>query len=358
MKIFIPCIAFLSLLALGSCEEKPHKDSNLSTDSNHSSKITVETVLPKMQMFQKELKVVGTVDPLQQVDVLPLESGSIKKVLVDIGDHVSKGELLVVLENPILLREVDALKVEAAAAKKQLGRLQLASKSASGLIPDSDIDQAEAASARATSSLAAGLDRLSFLEVKAPISGVVTHRNIHPGAVVENGLTAPNQMHMLTIVSCKDIRIKLPYPERDMRFIYTGAEIALHFPDLDKTIQTNVTRIAGSIDPGTRTLDVFVDISSADCTIRPGIYVEGALTGGSQDSLLSLPSGVRFIENGLPFASAVIDGVVKKIPLTVHTEDKQNIAFSAKGIGQSNEFIITGRNLVKEGDSVITKIKK
>jgi len=358
MKIFTPFIALLFLAILSSCEGEKSEDSHKSTYSTNSIKITVETVLPTMQMFQKELKVVGTVDPLQHVDLLPLESGSIKRVLVDIGDRVNKGDLLVVLENPIITREVEALKVEAEAAKKQLDRLQKAANTASGLIPAAEIDAAEATSARASSALFAGMDRLSFLEVTAPISGVVTKRNVHPGAVVENGLTAPSQTPMLTLMSCEDIRIKLPYPERDMRFIYAGAEIKLHFPDLDKSINTYVTRVSASIDSDTRTVDVFVDMASADCSIRPGIYVEGALIGGSQDSLLSLPAGVRFVENGLPFASAVINGVVKKTSLTVHAEDKHNIAFSAEGVDLSTEFIITGRNLVKEGDSVNTKLKK
>jgi hypothetical protein len=49
---------------------------------------------------------------------------------------------------------------------------------------------------------------------------------------------------------------------------------------------------------------------------------------------------------------------VKKTSLTVHAEDKHNIAFSAEGVDLSTEFIITGRNLVKEGDAVNTKLKK
>jgi RND family efflux transporter MFP subunit len=311
-----------------------------------------------MKNFQKELRVVGTVEPLQYVDILPLESGQIQSVLVDIGDRVRKGDLLVILDNPIIKRNVEALKVEASAAEKHLSRMREAAISASGLIPATDLDNAEAAAARATSALNTGLDRLRFLEVKAPMSGVITARNIHPGAVVENGLTSPGQTPMLTIVSCADIRVRLPYPERDMKFIYQDADIVLNFPDMDVTLETKVSRVAAAINPESRTVDVYVDISSPDCSIRPGIYVEGALMGGSRDSLMSLPAGVRFVENGLPFASAVIDGVVKKIPLTIHAEDKKSIAFSAEGIDASTQFIITGRNLVTEGEFVTTKIKK
>lgn len=357
-KIYLSLISIFLFIGISSCETN-NTDAQHSTEtSQKQTPILVETVLPSMKNFQKELRVVGTVEPLQFVDVLPLESGQTSSVLVDIGDRVTKGDVLVILENPIIERNVEALKVEASAAEKHLARLHAASMAAAGLISASEIDNAEASAARATSALNNGLDRLRFLEVKAPISGVITHRNIHPGTVVENGLTSPNQSPMLTIVSCADIRVLLPYPERDMRFIYEDADIALTFPDIDLHLKTKVSRVSAAINPDSRTVDVFVDISSPDCSIRPGIYVEGTLMGGSRDSLMSLPSGVRFVENGLPFASAVIQGIVKKIPLTILAEDKNNIAFSADGITASTQFIITGRNLVTDGETVTTKVKK
>ena len=355
-KIYLSLISIC--IGLSSCETKDTDTQNATDNSHKQAPILVETVLPSMKNFQKELRVVGTVEPLQFVDVLPLESGQTASVLVDIGDRVVKGDVLVILENPMIERNVEALKVEASAAEKHLARLHEASKSAAGLISASERDNAEASAARATSALNTGLDRLRFLEVKAPISGVITQRNIHPGAVVENGLTSPNQTPMLTIVSCADIRVLLPYPERDMRFIYKDADIELNFPDMDLKLDTKVSRVSAAINPDARTVDVFVDISSPDCSIRPGIYVEGTLMGGSRDSLMSLPAGVRFVENGLPFASAVIQGVVKKIPLTILAEDKNSIAFSAVGIDASTQFIITGRNLVTEGETVSTKMKK
>ena len=357
-KIYLTLISIFLLIGINSCETKDSDNQYSPVTSKSAEHILVETVLPSMKNFQKELRVVGTVEPLQYVDVLPLESGQTSRVLVDIGDRVTKGDLLVILENPIIVRNVVALEVEASAAEKHLARMSAASKAASGIISASDLDNAEASAARATSALNTGLDRLRFLEVKAPISGVITQRNIHPGTVVENGLTSPNQTPMLTIVSCADIRVLLPYPERDMRFIYKDADIELNFPDMDLKLETKVSRVSAAINPESRTVDVYVDISSPNCSIRPGIYVEGALMGGSRDSLMSLPAGVRFVENGLPFASAVINGVVKKIPLTILAEDKNSIAFSAEGVDASTQFIITGRNLVTDGETVTTKIKK
>jgi len=361
--LFLTILTSAAFLASG-CSSDTDKISSDGDDSPEVQSSTsnqihqvVETILPSFENFSKELKVVGSVLPLRNVDVLPLESGQIKSVLVDVGDHVSRGQLLVVLNNPLLEREVEALMVEASAAYSKLSRIREAVVRSSTLIAASDLDEAEASSARASAALSAAKDRLTFLKVKAPFDAIVSARNVHEGALVENGLTAPGALPMLSLVSCKDIRIILPFPERDMRFISTGAEVELHFPDLDKTITTTVTRVAASVDRDSRTVDVLIDISSDNCSIRPGIYVEGSLMGGSSERILSLPTGVRFIVNGLPFGSAVIDGVVRVIPLTIHAENKKFLAFSADGVDENTEFIITGRNLVSEGVSVKTVLK-
>jgi multidrug efflux pump subunit AcrA (membrane-fusion protein) len=340
-------VGLVALVALiSSCSDGANNTNNSiekGTLELKNTLVLVETVTPTMQNFAKELKVVGTVEPLQWVDILPLESGQISQVL---------------LVNPIITREVEALKVEAEAATKQLFRIREASASAPGIISAHDLDIAEATASRALVALSSGEDRLRFLEVRAPIKGVISARNAHPGAVVENGLTSPSQLPMLEIVQCANVRIHLPYPERDMRFIFEGADIELTFPDLDRKISTKVSRVAASIDANSRTIDVMVDLDVKDCSLSPGIYVEGALMGGSRDSIMSLPAGVRFIENGLPFACVIIDGFVKKVPLTIHAENKESIAFSSEDTDLYDEFIITGRNLVSEGEAVKTQLRK
>lgn len=350
---------FIAFLIVGCMS--PNLDGDSSIDDSVSIVVAdqiVETVLPTMLNFTKELKVVGSVLPLQEVDILPLESGQISEILVDIGDYVLRDQILVELDNPLITREVEALRVEAEAAGNTLSRLKQAVKSAPGLVAASELDEAEAASARATVALEAGLDRMRFLSVRAPFDGIVSARNVHPGALVENGLTAPGSTPMLSIVSCKEIRILLPYPERDMRFIYEGGDVELNFPDLDKSINTTVSRVAATIDAESRTVDVLIDLKSNDCSIKPGIYVEGSLLGISRDSILSIPARVRFVKNGLPFASIVLDGIVTTIPLTIHAEDMTHIGFSADYVDGSTEFIITGRNLVSEGQTVTTQLLK
>jgi len=316
----------------------------------------VEVVTPVPSNFEKTLTVVGIVEPLQSVDVLPLESGFISEFYVDEGDAVQKGDVLVRLENPILNRDKQALEVEADVASKSLQRLRQAMKGAAGLIPAADLEQAQASFARASAALAVTLDRLSFLNVIAPFDGVIAARYLHPGAVVENGQLSTDQMPLLSLVQCKSLRIRLPFPERDAAFLNRGDSVMLYFPDLERKVPTKIARVASEINDREHTLDALVDWNQTECDLRPGMYVEGSVYGKSELDVLSVPTSVRFERDGLSLAYIVKDGIVQEIPLKVVAEDKTRLAIQGAGIDVNTQFVSAGRSLVSVGDR--TQVKR
>ena len=252
--------SWLALFFVSGCGQNAENSGVIEREVQQ--RVTVETVQPVLANFTKQMTVVGMVEPMQQVDLLPLESGFVSEVLVDEGDEVSKGEVLLRLENPMLSRERTALQVEFDVAAEDLERLKQARAGAPGLISASDLANAQAAHARAASNVAATEDRIGFLEIKAPFDGVIASRHAHPGAVVENGLTSPGQTPLLSLVQCKSVRIRLPFPERDLPFIQKGDSVELHFPDLDVTEVAKITRIAAQVDASGHTVDVIVDWTS------------------------------------------------------------------------------------------------
>ena len=101
-KRYLTLISIFLLIGIGSCETKDTDSQQPPATLQSQEHILVETVVPSMKNFQKELRVVGTVEPLQFVDVLPLESGQTSRVLVDIGDRVTKGDCWLFLTIPLL----------------------------------------------------------------------------------------------------------------------------------------------------------------------------------------------------------------------------------------------------------------
>ena len=346
-----PLVAIV--LVLCGCSDAP---APVSTSAAQAAMQVVEVVTPVPANFEKTLTVVGIVEPLQSVEVMPLESGFIADFFVDEGDAVQKGDVLVRLENPILNREKQALEVEADVASKALQRLTQAMKGAVGLIPAADLEQAEATFARTSAALSVVNDRLGFLHVTAPFDGVIAARYLHPGAVVENGQLSADQIPLLSLVQCKSLRIRLPFPERDASFLNRGDSVTLYFPDLERTVSTRIGRLASEINNMEHTLDVLVDWKQTACDLRPGMYVEGSVFGNSQADVLSVPTAVRFERDGLSLAYIVVDGVVKEIALKVIAEDKTRLAIQGAGIDATTQFITAGRGLVSVGDR--TQVKR
>jgi len=159
---------------------------------------------------------------------------------VDRGSFVKKGQLIAVLSAP----EIVAQKAEAqakvlsaenqriageaklAADQSTYQRLLAASKTA-GVISDEELETAEKAAeadrARAVAldntteaaraSLRSAVEMESYLRITAPFDGVVTKRNVHPGALVGPGSGSSSQSSMLRIEQVAHLRLVVAVPE-------------------------------------------------------------------------------------------------------------------------------------------------
>lgn len=319
--------------------------------------VSVEVVFPVMREFSKEIRVIGSTESLQHVDILPMESGWVQEVLVSEGDYVEAGELLIRLENPLLQREAEALRIEAKVAEKAYNRLRKAAEGSEGLIPKVDLEKAESNQSRTAAELSAALDRISFLSIYAPFEGAVTQRNVHPGFVVENALTASGQKPLLRLVHTKTLRIRLPFPEREAKFVQAGDSVDLYMPDWDRHVSTVLSYVSAEVDEVSRTIDGLILWDQDAWSLRPGMYVEARIQGESSDPLVSLPHAARFERDGLPFVYSIEKGIVRRVPVRTLTEDKHHFAFTSPEVEIETPVIITGRNLVSLGDSVIYSIK-
>ena len=105
-KIFITLLTFLLL----SCSDSENQQSeNSQTDAKTT---TVKVVNPQQRSFTSTLHIIGNALPNKQVNIHAMEGGFLSKLNKDIGDKVQKGDILAVLNNPELTRELEINKVE------------------------------------------------------------------------------------------------------------------------------------------------------------------------------------------------------------------------------------------------------
>lgn len=254
------------------------------------------------QPLDVQLSLPGELTAFQTVAVFPRVTGFVKSISVDRGSIVRSGEVLIVLEAPELVAQrleaeskLQALEAQLAVArakadadKSTFERLKNASSSP-GVVAGNDVVVADKAAEASQNQVVAALqsvdaarqalnavrDMEGYLRVTAPFNGVVTERNVHPGALVgpSSGTGAPAPL--LRVVENNRLRVVVPVPEAYTSDLKTGTEIGFAvaaYPG--QTFSGKVARIAQAVDVSTRTMAVELDVTNRDGRLAPGTFCQ------------------------------------------------------------------------------------
>src|ERR1019366_2080268 len=183
--------------------------------------------------------------PFKQVDVHAKVSGYIRHIFVDVGDKVSAGQELAILEVPELNAQVmgaqadirrsqDAIRraqseIERAesthhAYHSAYTRLKQASEERPGLVAEQELDDAMAQAA---------LARLSALQayshITAPFAGVVTKRYVDTGALISAGTSSETQSQpVVQLAEWSLLRLVIPVPASSVPLLHLGSVVQVH----------------------------------------------------------------------------------------------------------------------------------
>jgi RND family efflux transporter MFP subunit len=260
---------------------------------------TITTVRVSERPLDVQLSLPGELRAFQSVDIFPRVTGFVKTVVVDRGSRVLGGDTLATLDAPELVAQRAEAQSKLQAAEAQLAvarakadadrstfeRLKAASATP-GVVAGNDVLVAEkgadasqnqvVAAQQSVEAMRQALNAIrdleGYLRIAAPFSGVVTERNVHPGALVgpSSGTSAPP---MLRLVENTRLRLVVPVPEAYTTQFTTGTEIRFSvsaYPGEQFT--GRVARIARAVDVATRTMAVELDVANADGRLAPGTF--------------------------------------------------------------------------------------
>jgi len=385
-----------------SCQNT-NKDNGSTVITEIASNIipSVEVIKPSTRSFNSELTITGTIKPDKSVVLHAMEQGFVKSISVDIGDRVSSGQVIARLSNPMLSYEVKAAEVKVKEAQAQLrsaqahlklneaeakvkksiyDRLKSVYDKSKGLTTITELENAqkdseiamaqkEAAMANidrykaeidaANSMVSAIKERSSMLSVKAPFSGVITGRFVDPGAMIQNALTSDGAMPIVSIESTSPSRLSLPLAESDISGINVGDEIDLEFPTMPgEKIKAKISRIARSLDPASKTMEVQVDLPNKDGKIKAGMYAKAKIRRASSSNILSLPQAAILMRKDAPFVMLVNqNNIVEELLLKKGISGRDHFEVLNNNINANSQIIIKGKSTVKAGQKVKAILK-
>lgn len=242
----------------------------------------------------------GEIEPFEVVAIFPKVTGFVKSIAVDRGSHVKAGELIAQLEAPelVALRSEAQSKLQAAQSQVAAAEAKVASdegtyehlKAAAatpGVVAGNDLFVSQKTLDADRAQLKAQQDNVSavqqalqavaqteaYLQVKAPFDGVVTERNVHPGALVgpagAPGVAAP----MVRVETLSRLRVVVPVPQIYAAGVPEGTKVDFTVPAFPgRTFNGTIARIAHSLDEKTRTMPVELEAANAKGELSPGTF--------------------------------------------------------------------------------------
>jgi RND family efflux transporter MFP subunit len=305
-------------------------------------------VVERGQLANK-LQVAGEFLPYQEVELHAKVAGYIKRINVDIGDHVKTGQVLATLDIPELQAQVQGATAGVRQTREQITRaksevqlaqanydalhsesqrLQQAAKAQPGLIAQQELDDAmakdQAAAAQvdaAKSGLSATQQQLGvsqadqlryssladYSRITAPFNGVVTWRYADTGALIQAGTSNSGSMPVVKLAEIDMLRLRLPVPESLAPFVHLGDTAQIEVQALKRTFSGKVTRDTASLDPSTRTMQVEIDVPNPKSQLQPGMYAQVTLDIARAGDALIAPIQAVDVSGGQP-AVMLVDG--------------------------------------------------
>jgi RND family efflux transporter MFP subunit len=343
----------LLLLMCASCE---HSDGDgaaaaTATAPEQPSLPTVEVVPVVAQRLETTLRLPAEIYAYESVALYPRVNAFVEDVLVDRGNAVHKGQLLARLSAPELTAQRAEAESKLAAARSTFERTKAASETP-GAVAKHDLEIAEAA-LKADEAQVQSLKTLEgYLYVRAPFDGMITERNVHPGALVgpPTGASSPA---MLKMESVGHLRVTVAVPETDVGAIADGATaefMVRTWPGVK--FAGVIRRVAHAVDMRTRTMPVELDYVNKDGKLAPGMFAEVVWPVRREAPSLFVPPSAVVQTPDKTYVDRVQNGVVEQVAVQRGVALKDQIEVFGSGLSAGDLVLKRGSEELKPGTKV------
>lgn len=332
---FIFILLITALLA--SCQQSAETDAE---DTGVLVRVAPTEVVSRTQT----LDFTGIVQPFEEAHIAPAVPARINRILVDVGDRVSKGQLLVEMDNTQLFQaqvQLDNLRTE-------LARLDTLLQA--GAVTRQAYDQLLTQYQVAKSNI----ENLStHTQVRSTLDGVVTARFFSNGEMFTG---APSPMGKPAIVSINQVRpvkVIVGVSERFYPQITRGQEAEVRtdvFPG--RIFEGYVNRIFPTIDRATGTFRVEIAIDNQDEALRPGMFARVSLNLGEEETLM-VPalSVMKQTGSNERFVFVVENNQAQRITVQPGRKFDDNLEIIT-GLTPGQMLVVTGQHNLIQGSAV------
>ncbi len=301
---------------------------------------TIGSALAHEETWGETLPAVGSVAPMQGINLMAEIPGPVKEIVLDSGAEVTQGDLIVKLDTSAELAQLRAAQAQADLSKITVERLR--KLRADGTASQSELDQAEALfnqNAATVENLQAAIDKKN---IRAPFTGQLGIWQVSLGQFLSAGQS------LISLQSLSPLFVDFSLPQQDLARLKNRLTVRVTsdtYPDQKFTGE--IAAINPDLDAASRSVKVRAKFVNAEKLLRPGMFVRAEVVLPGDQTVLVIPSTALL---SAPYGDSVFV-VEPKI-----VDGKTNLIVQQKFIktGRTKGDFVSVVSGLKNGDKVVT----
>ena len=256
----------------------------------NTDKATLVTTIPvPTKTFRHFLEIRGSVTSEKNVTMSARVPAVVERVMVQEGDRVKKGQVLLVQDAKTVQRSIDELKTSLELATTRYERQKNLWDKKIG----TEIQYLEAKSSKESLErrIASAQAQLDDYTIRAPFSGSVDD------VIIKQGETAQPGIPLLQLVSLEDMYINADVSEAYLGKFEVGDSVEVTFPSLDKSLMSTISAIGEVINENNRTFSIEVKLPNNTKLLRPNLLAVLRIEDFHQPDAVVVPTNLILSDN-------------------------------------------------------------
>lgn len=361
MRIYLSVLIVFALLFQSCSEKNETAKATVLSQTKSKPKFKFVSVLSDRPEFTIALP--GELNPYEEVNIYPKIKGFIKRIYVDRGSYVHKGQLLAQLEAPEVGAQFAAKNSSSGTAyqkfvfsRQSYNRLKEAAKK-EGAVADIELERAyaqylgDSASYHSSRSEANASGQIqNYLRIVAPFSGVITGRFASEGALVgDNGI---NGEPLFRLVQENKLRLEVAIPEKQAQALPSNAKATFSLIDYPgKTFTATLSRNSSAIDPVSKSMLAEFDIENENGILHSGQYAKVKLQLQRAEQTLWVPATTVVQAQSGVFVLKNENNLIKRIPVQAGVS-KDSLIEVFGDLKHGDKILLKGTEEIKEGTKI------
>lgn len=344
---FLPVI-LVSLYMLAACSTKTNTTASTSDTLDVSGRGVIPVKVEEISRtkINRTIDYTATIQPFEEVNLVPATPGRIEKINVEVGDRITKGQELIIMDKTQLLQ----LKLQLSSLEKDLSRLDTLLKT--GSARQQQYDQLK-------TQYDVTKTNADFMEanttITAPFSGVVTGKYFENGEMYSGvPTTQSGKSAIITLMQVSPLKVNVNISEQFYPSMKRGMK-AMITADVygGEKFTGTVSRIAPTVNSATRTFEVELQVPNRNEMLKPGMFVRVSMDLGQVDAFV-VPANTILTQEGTNSRYVYINdnGAAERINVELGKRFDDMIEIVSDNLNEGDKLITQGQARLINGDRI------